>query len=148
MSFAVFGENSVKAKEKAFKDICMIEGRKPYMIQGFIDRADERLAKHLSNFVDGSVDKSDYELALMELTEKIKAEANVTKISKVYDSPQAAILYRDIAKSDGIKRLRIKQKVKVFDGDGEPVFSPKGKSQKTEWVDFNAAMVPDSSSVF
>ncbi len=72
------------------------------------------------------------------------AGEKVKQLSQMFDAPQYAQQFMDLARKTGKCRdLRIRAKCKITDGKGKPVINQKTKLPKVGWADY----LPDISKV-
>lgn len=130
MAFAVFGKDYIKAHKLAFSEITAMEKKRAVFdeFKGLIE-----LDRHLSSHILGGSIPAQYELALVELKEFIVSNKKASKISVIYNTPEAARKYLEMIRATGDAKAYIKQNRIVTDRQGLQLTTKSG-SLKKEWV--------------
>lgn len=82
---------------------------------------------------------AEWNLAVEQQAAKIMAGEKVKQLSQMFDAPQYAQQFIELAKKAGNCRdLRIRAKCMITDADGRPVINKKTKALKVGWVDYTA----------
>jgi len=130
MAFAVFGKDYIKAHKLAFIIITAME-KKRYVFDEYETLVE--LPKHITNYDDGTHNPAQYELALAEVKEFIASTKKPSKISVIYNTPEAARKYLEMIRATGDAKAYIKQNRIVTDRQGHQLTTKTGTLKK-EWV--------------
>nr|WP_280041158.1 hypothetical protein [Pseudomonas sp. Hg5Tf]MDH2558356.1 hypothetical protein [Pseudomonas sp. Hg5Tf] len=81
---------------------------------------------------------AEWNEAVSECAAKIMAGEKVKQLSQMFDAPQYAQQFMDLARKTGKCRgLRIRAKCELTDAKGKPVINKKTKAPKVGWVDYS-----------
>ncbi|WP_307945068.1 hypothetical protein [Pseudomonas mosselii] len=85
---------------------------------------------------------AEWEEAVQRNVEAIMASEKVKQLSALYDTPQHAQQFIELAKRSGACRdLRIRSKAALLDEKGRTIISPKTKMPVIGWADY----IPESA---
>ncbi|MDD1977154.1 hypothetical protein [Pseudomonas tussilaginis] len=80
---------------------------------------------------------SEWNIAVEKTAAKIMTGKKVKQLSQLFDAPQYAEQFMELARKTGECRdLRIRAKCEITDAQGKPVLNPKTKMPKVGWVDY------------
>ncbi|WP_327440243.1 hypothetical protein [Pseudomonas donghuensis] len=81
--------------------------------------------------------QAEWNLAVEQQAAKIMAGEKVKQLSQMFDAPQYAQQFMELARKTGKCRdLRIRAKCEITDAEGEPVINQKTKMPKIGWTDY------------
>ena len=81
--------------------------------------------------------QAEWNQAVEQQATKIMAGEKVKQLSQMFDAPQYAQQFMELARKTGKCRdLRIRAKCEITDAEGEPVINRKTKLPKVGWVDY------------
>ncbi|WP_422419192.1 hypothetical protein [Pseudomonas sp. GZD-222] len=87
---------------------------------------------------------AEWNKAVEEQAAKIMAGKKVRQLSQLFDAPQYAEQFMELARKTGQCRdLRIRAKCEITDAKGKPVINAKTKMPKVGWTEYS----PDLSRV-
>jgi len=80
---------------------------------------------------------AEWNLAVEQQAANIMAGGKVKQLSQMFDAPQYAQQFMELARKTGQCRdLRIRAKCEITDAKGKPVINPKTKMPKIGWTDY------------
>ena len=80
---------------------------------------------------------AEWELAVEQQAAKIMSGEKVKQLSQLFDAPQYAQQFMELARKTGKCRdLRIRVKCEITDAKGRPVINQKTKMPKVGWFDY------------
>ncbi|CAK9889167.1 hypothetical protein [Pseudomonas fluorescens] len=81
--------------------------------------------------------QAEWNLAVEQQAAKIMAGEKVKQLSQMFDAPQYAQQFMELARKTGKCRdLRIRAKCEITDAKGKPVINPKTKMPRIGWTDY------------
>ncbi|WP_460420778.1 hypothetical protein [Pseudomonas sp. ZL2] len=80
---------------------------------------------------------AEWNLAVEQQAAKIMAGEKVKQLSQMFDAPQYAQQFMELARKTGKCRdLRIRAKCEITDAEGRPVINKKTKAPKVGWTEY------------
>ncbi|WP_445677582.1 hypothetical protein [Pseudomonas putida] len=81
---------------------------------------------------------AEWELAVEQQAAKIMSGEKVKQLSQLFDAPQYAQQFMELARKTGKCRdLRIRAKCEITDTKGNPVINQKTKMPKVGWTEYS-----------
>ena len=81
---------------------------------------------------------AEWELAVDQQAAKIMSGEKVKQLSQLFDAPQYAQQFMELARKTGKCRdLRIRAKCEITDTKGNPVINQKTKMPKVGWTEYS-----------
>lgn len=86
---------------------------------------------------------AEWNLAVEQQAAKIMAGEKVKQLSQMFDAPQYAQQFMELARKTGKCRdLRIRAKTVITDAEGQPVINKKTKAPRMGWTDYRPDIQP------
>lgn len=89
---------------------------------------------------------ADWNMAVEKAAAKIMKSEKVKQLSQLFDAPQYAEQFMELAcKSGECRDLRIMAKCVITDAKGKPMINKKTKAPKVGWMEYSAYATPNAA---